>query len=162
MKKSHTCEEGGAHLFHLFLFGIYWWTWKTIIYLKKLLNWAIKNVRILLFTCCIFHKKIQKNTWGYHYFTPACQKSWWYDLYFLRYRAWQTEFGSFGSFFALLPHLKTKKNQNFENMKKFARDIITLTMSTKNHNHMRYSCWDTEWEGQNFCYFGPFFALLPN
>ena len=47
-------------------------------------------------------------------------------------------------------------------MKKFARDIITLTMSTKNHNHMRYSCWDTEWEGQNFCYFGPFFALLPN
>ena len=41
MKKlGHTSE---------FLFGIYWWTWKTTIY-WKLLKWPIKNVRILIFT----------------------------------------------------------------------------------------------------------------
>ena len=37
-------------------------------------------------------------------------------------------------------------------------------MCTKNHNHMRYSYWDTEW--QRIYHFGPFFTLfhplLPN
>ena len=33
-------------------------------------------------------------------------------------------------------------------------------MCTKNHNHMRYGSWDTEWDGI-FCHFEPFFALLP-
>ena len=54
--------------------------------------------------------------------------------------------------------LKNPKNQNFEKMKKIAGDIIILHMCTKNHNHVRYSSWDTEWEF--FCHFGPFFALL--
>ena len=41
-------------------------------------------------------------------------------------------------------------------MKKIAGDIIILHMCTKNHNHMRYSSWDMEWDN--------FFAvyLLPN
>ena len=53
--------------------------------------------------------------------------------------------------------LKNPKNQNFEKMKKsVAGDIIILHMCTKNHNHMRYSSWDMEWDN--------FFAvyLLPN
>ena len=32
-------------------------------------------------------------------------------------------------------------------------------MCTKNHNHMRYSSWDKEWD-RIICHFGPFFALL--
>ena len=104
-------------------------------------------------------KKIKTNIWRYHYFTPVYQKSWWYDLQFLRYRAWQTEIGNFGSF---LPFYLPKKPtiQNFE-MKELARDII-LHMCTKNHNHMRYSFWDTESEGQIFfVILGHCFFLLP-
>ena len=44
-------------------------------------------------------------------------------------------------------------------MKKFVGDITILHMCTKNHNHMRYSSWDTKWD-RIFCHFGPFFAFL--
>ena len=43
-------------------------------------------------------------------------------------------------------------------MKKIAGDIIILQKCNKNHNHMRYSSWDTEWDKQNFL---PFWAILP-
>ena len=39
-------------------------------------------------------------------------------------------------------------------MKKFAGDII-LHKCTKNHNHMMYSSWDTDWDKT-------FFAILDN
>ena len=65
------------------------------IFIKKLLKWAnkkqsnfnmpVKNKVILTFTMLHFLKKIKKNTWRYHYFTPVYQKSQ-YDLQFLRYR----------------------------------------------------------------------------
>ena len=55
--------------------------------------------------------------------------------------------------------LKNPKNQTFEKMKKTVGDIIILHICTKNHNHMRYSSWDTEWD-ITFCHFRPFFALL--
>ena len=42
------------------------------------------------------------------------------------------------------------KIQTFENMKKFAGDII-LRIFTRNHNHMRYSSWDTKWD-RIFCH----------
>ena len=44
-----------------FLFGIYWWTWKT--------NWSgpIKKIIILIYTMLHFYKKIKKNTCRYHY-----------------------------------------------------------------------------------------------
>ena len=32
---------------------------------------------------------------------------------------------------------------------------------TKNHNHMRYSSWDTEWD-RIFCQFRPFFPFYPS
>ena len=50
--------------------------------------------------------------------------------------------------FTLLP--ENLKNQNFEKVKNTSGDIIILRMCTKNHNHMRYGSWDTEWDRQNF------------
>ena len=71
-------------------------------------------------TVLYFLKKLRKNICRYHYFTPVYQKSWWYDLQFLRYRVWQTEIGNYGSFFdLLLLPLKTwkirilKKNEKY-------------------------------------------------
>ena len=66
--------------------------------------------------------------------------------------------GHFLPFYLPLP--KNTKNQNFEKMKKIAEDII-LHMSTKNHNHKRYSSWDREWDRQNCLSFWAIFALLP-
>ena len=52
-KKSYTCEEGGAHL-RIFFLGIYWWIWKTNIYLRYCWSEPMKNVRILIFTMLYF------------------------------------------------------------------------------------------------------------
>ena len=81
------------------------------------------------------------------------------------YNSWNIErdglkFIILGQFLPFYPR-KNPKNQNFEKMKKFTGDIIILRVCTKNHNHMMYGSWDTEWDGQNFCHFGPFFAILP-
>ena len=54
---------------------------------------------------------------------------------------------------------KTWKIRILKKWKKIAGDIIILHMCTKNHNHMRYSSWDTKWD-RIFCHFGSFFALL--
>ena len=75
---------------------------------------------------------------------------------FSRYREWQTETGSYGSFFALLPS-PLKKIRILKKWKKIAGDIIILHKCTKNHNHMRYSSWDMEWDRQNFWSF----AFIP-
>ena len=48
------------------------------------------------------------------------------------------------------PPPKKPKNLNFEKTKKNAGDIIILPTCTKNHNHMRYASWDTEWDWLNF------------
>ena len=61
-KVRHTSE---------FPYSIYWWTWKTNIYLKNCWSRTIKNVRISIFTKLYFFKKTKKNTWRYHYFTPV-------------------------------------------------------------------------------------------
>ena len=68
-----------------------------------------------------FIKKNKEKLLRYHYFTFVYQKPWWYDVQFLRYEC--TETGNYGSFFALLPPLKTPKNQNFEKMKKKLLEI---------------------------------------
>ena len=57
IKKSHTCEEGGAHLIISF--------WNLLMnlknkLLKKLLKWANKNKIILIFTMLHFLKKIER------------------------------------------------------------------------------------------------------
>ena len=57
-KKSHTCEEGGAHLrtsfWHLLM------NLKNKLLLKKLLKWANKNKIILIFTMLHFKKKYKE------------------------------------------------------------------------------------------------------
>ena len=75
--------------------------------------------------CCSFLKKVKKNTCKNHYFTHAYQKSWWYDLQFLRYSEWWTEIGNFGSLFCFITLLKTLKNQNFEKMRK--KKLLEIT-----------------------------------
>ena len=80
----------------------------------------IKSVRILIFTVLYFFK---------FFFSHAYQKSW-YDIQFLRYRAWY-----FGHFLPFCPP-KNPKNQNSKKMKKIAGDIIILHLCTKNHIHM--------------------------
>ena len=98
--------------------------------------------------------KIKKNTWRYHYFIHVYQHSSWYDLQFLTYRVWQTEICNYGSFFALPP--KNQKNLNFEKIYKITGDIIILHKCTKNHNNMKYSSWDTEWD-RHLDYFLPLY-----
>ena len=75
---------------------------------------------------------------------------------------WQTEIGNYGSFFVLLPSpsQKPKKSELLKNEKKNDGDII-IHKCTKNHNHMRYSSWDTEWNRKNFVLFGHFLPFYP-
>ena len=59
-----------------------------------------------------------KNTWRYYHFTHVYHKWQSYDVWFLRYGAWRTEY------FVILDHFlpfylpKTPKNQNFEKIRK--------------------------------------------
>ena len=97
------------------------------------------------------------------------QKSWWYDLQFVRYSVSQTEIVNYGSFFALLPPSplslsslpKTPKIQCFEKMKKVAGDTSFYTCIPKTK-----IIWGTVPEIWNktdriFCHFWPFSTLLP-
>ena len=50
------------------------------------------------------------------------QKSWWYDLQFLRCTVWQTEISNYGQFFALLrSFLETKKKKKKRILKKWKK-----------------------------------------
>ena len=75
-----------------------------------------------------------------------------------RYRVRQTEIGNYGSVFDLYPEF-SRKNQNFEKMKKIAGDVIILHSCT-NRGRVPEIWSETD---IIFCHFGPFFALiLPN
>ena len=78
-----------------------------------------------------------------------------YDVWFMRYGAWQTEF--FVILDRFLPFYPTNnpKNQHFQRMEKSPEDII-LHMCTKNDNHMMYGSWDIERE--NFLSFWTIFC----
>ena len=64
-------------------------------------------------------------------------------------------------FCPLTPFPKNPKHQNFEKMKNITGDIIILQMCTKNHDHMKYGFWDTNWD-IFFCHFGPFLPFYPS
>ena len=95
LKKSHTCKEGGAHLRISF--------WHLFMNLKKK---YFKNSWSRSMLC--LEKNIEKHLAILLFYT-LCQKSQGYYLQFLRYGVWWNEIFNFGSFFALLPHLKLKK-----------------------------------------------------
>ena len=46
-------------------------------------------------------------------------------------------------------------------LKKSPGNIIILHICAIHDNHIIYVSWDMEYNRQNFCHFGPFFALLP-
>ena len=105
---------------------------------------------------------MKKNSWRYYHFRQVYHKGLSYDVWFLRYEVWQTEF--FVIWDRLLPFYppNNPKNQNFEKMKKPPGDIITLHMCTINDNHMMYGSWDMKHDRQNvlsfltvFCNFTP-------
>ena len=86
-----------------------------------------------------------------------------YHIWFLKYKARQTEF------FVILGHFlpfhprDNPENQHFEKIKKKPGDIIILD-NTKNHDHMLHCSWDTARNGCNFYFsfwaiFCPFIPL---
>ena len=65
-----------------------------------------------------------------------------YDVWFLRYEPWWTEFFVIlDHFLPFYPH-NNLKNQNFEKLEKLSGDIIILQKCTKNHDHTLNSSWD--------------------
>ena len=95
-------------------------------------------------------KKLKNNLIYYH-FMHVYHKWQSYDVWFLRYRAWRTNFFFyFGQFFALLS-LKNMKNQNFEE-KEMPGDIIILHKCNKIHDHMLFCSWYMARDRWN-CYF---------
>ena len=146
-----------------FLFGIYWWTWKTTIYLKNCRSGSIKNVRILRFTMLYLKWNKIKETLGDIIILNMCTKNlddMIYSFYIsmLRYSVWQTEIGNYGPFSALLPPIKTRKIRILKKWKKSPKDIILLHKCTKNHDHMLHCSCDIVRDGYK-CYFS-FWAIF--
>ena len=80
----------------------------------------------------------KKNTCRYYHFTHLHYKWQSYDVWFLRYRARQTELLSFWTVFCPFYPPKDLENQNFEKMRKTSEGIIILQMYTINDSHMMY------------------------
>ena len=143
-----------------FLFAIYWWTWKTTIYLKSCWSGPIKNVKILIFTILDFFKK---NREKHLYKTPVlilCTK----NLDDMICSSWNIEcdilklviMGHFLPFYHSAPTWKIRILKKWKEL----LEISSLYICTKNHNHkvwfLRYRVRQTDF----FCHFEPFFAYL--
>ena len=89
--------------------------WNVFSPFTPLTTWKIKILKNL------------KNVWRYYHFTQVYHKWEPYDVWFLRYEAWQTKC----FVFTLLPP-NNPKNQNFEKLKKKTLGVI-LHKWTKNH-----------------------------
>ena len=87
--------------------------------------------------------KNEKTAWRYYHFIHVYHKWQSYDVWFLRYGAWQTFFVILDNFLHFYPP-NNPKNQNFVKMKESPGDIIPLYMCTINENHMMYGSWDME------------------
>ena len=101
-----------------------------------------------------------KNPWRYYPFTHMHHTWRWYDVWFLRYRAWQKEFFVILGYFSTSDIPNNLKNQNFEKMKKNSGYIIILNMCTINENHMINGSWDMEHNRHTFLSFWPFWVNL--
>ena len=104
--------------------------------------------------------KYEKNAWRYYHFTQVYHKWQSYDVWFLRYEAWQTEFFVVLDSFLLFYPSNNMKNQNFEKMKKTYGDIIILHMCTINGIHMMNGFKDVKCDGQIFLLFWTVFCLF--
>ena len=103
--------------------------------------------------------KNKKNVWRYYHFTHMYHKWRSYDVWLLRYGVGQTElFVVLGHFLPFHPFNKLE-NQNLEKMKTFVRDII-LHIYIKNHNHLMYSSWYTQWDRKFFVILRAIFSPL--
>ena len=90
--------------------------------LKKLLKWANKKQNNYnIYNVVSFFKKNKEKNLEISLFT---KNPWWYDLRFLRYRAWRAEIGNFRSFFALLLPFKTQKIKILKKWKKLAHTYV--------------------------------------
>ena len=58
--KNHTPEKMVGHNSE-FIYGIYWWTWKITIYLKKLLRWTNKKWKNLNIYVVFFNNNNNNN-----------------------------------------------------------------------------------------------------
>ena len=107
-------------------------------------------------------KNKQKNTWIYYHFTHVYRKWKSYDVWFLRYGAWRTEFFVISDNFLPFYPAKNPKTKILKKWKKLeiSGDIILLHKSTKNYDHMPYcfSFWDMEHDRCNW-YFS-FWAIF--
>ena len=135
-KKSHSCEEGGAHLRISF-----WHLLMNFEKPKKSEFW--KNEKKLL---DIFYTWVPKTTiiWGTY---PEIRN----EMIFFHFRPFFTLYPS-----PPLPY--NPENQNFEKMKKASGDVIILNLCNKKHNHMMYAYSDMECDDIIFCYFRLFFC----
>ena len=92
-----------------FLFGICWWTWKTIIYLKNCRSGLIKNK----FNTTMLHLKKNKSTCRYHFL-----HAWTKNLDDMVYSSWDIDRDRLK--LIILRHFfpfyspKNPKNQNFK------------------------------------------------
>ena len=83
-----------------------------------------------------------------------------YDVWFLIYGVWQTEF------FLTLEHFlpfyspNNPENHNFDQMKKATGDIFILYMCTINENHVMYVSWDMNHNRQTFFSFEAIFCAF--
>ena len=144
MKKSHTCEEGGPHL------------WISFCHLLMNFEKPEKSE---------FWRNGKKKCWRYHDFTHVYQKPQSYEVQFLRYRVKHVFFVILGHFLPFYPprHLTTQKTKILKKWKKAPGDVIILNLCNKKNNHMMYA-YSEIWSATDiiFCHFRPIFALLPH
>ena len=107
-------------------------------------------------------EKMKKNACRYYHFTHVHHKWISYDVWFLRYAAWQTEFFViFGHFLHFNP-TNNSKNQNFEKIKKPLEMPSSYTSIPK----IMIICYTVPeiWSVTGVIvifHFRPFFAILP-
>ena len=104
-------------------------------------------------------KNLEKHLEMSLFYTLVYEKSQWFDLQFLRYRAWQIEIGNFRSLFALSLPWKPEKSKVWKNGEKKCWRYHHLTRVYQKSKSYDICFWDMQ-SDRNFCHFGSFFALL--
>ena len=79
-----------------------------------------------------------------------------HDVWFLRYRVWETECFVILDYFLHFQPPNNPENQNFEKIKNMTGDIIILQKDTINDNDMMYGSWDMTQDIEFFVFLGHF------